>query len=244
MATVLRTSALQSIYVLVCLCLFGLAPAHAQTKTEVDVELVLLADASGSIDMGEIRLQRQGYADAMVHRDVLSAIAKGLRGRIAVTFIEWGDDSSQDIVVPWMVIDGLASAQAFGQKLLAPPRRAYGRNAIGEAIAKAQREIEGNDIEGLRKVIDLSADSANSWTGISIAEARAKALAAGIVINGLAVLCRADDCGGRPVAYNLEATFAKEIIGGPGSFVVTVDSPSSFADAVRRKLVLELADAR
>lgn len=235
-------SVLHTLIAFMWLILMACVPAAA--SEEVDVELVLLADASGSIDSGEIRLQRQGYADALVHREVLSAIARGAKGRIAVTFIEWGDDENQDVVVPWMVIDGEASAKAFGAALLGKPRRAYGRNAIGAAIAKGQSEIEGNSYEGLRKVIDLSADSANSWLGIPIAEARVKALAAGIVINGLAVLCRSADCSGRPAYYNLEEAFARTIIGGPGSFVVTVDDPSTFTDAVRRKLVLELADAR
>jgi hypothetical protein len=215
----------------------------ARAAEPVDVELVLLADASGSIDAGENRFQRQGYAEAIRHRDVLNAIARGAHRKIAVTFIEWGDDRSQDIVVPWMVIGGPASAQAFGHALLAAPRKAYGRNAIGAAIAIAQAQIEGNAYAGDKKVIDLSADSANSWTGVSIAEARAKALSAGIVINGLAILCREADCSGRPTYYDLEQAFAKTIIGGPGSFVVTADSKDSFAEAVRRKLVLELADA-
>lgn len=224
------------------LCLVALSPAQAAEK--VDVELVLLADASGSIDQGEIRFQRQGYAEAIQHRDVLSAIARSAHQKIAVTFIEWGDDSSQDVVVPWMVIDGAASAKAFATALLAAPRKAYGRNAIGAAIAAGQAQIETNAYDGDKKVIDLSADSANSWTGISIAEARAKALASGIIINGLAILCRESDCGGRAAYYDLERAFAQTIIGGPGSFVVTADSKESFAEAVRRKLVLELASPR
>jgi CelD/BcsL family acetyltransferase involved in cellulose biosynthesis len=220
--------------------LLWFAPARAQEQ--VDVEIVFLADASNSIDAAEIRFQRQGYAEALQHPEVLSAIAKGATQKIAVSFIEWGSTGSQDVVVPWMVIDGAGSAAVFAQALLAAPRRAFGSNAIGEAIAVAQAQIEGNVIEGFRKVIDLSADSANSWSGISIAQARANALAAGIIINGLAVLCREDDCSGRPVSYDLEKAFADTIIGGPGSFVVPADDARSFAAAVRRKLILELAD--
>ncbi|MGI9422824.1 MAG: DUF1194 domain-containing protein, partial [Hyphomicrobiaceae bacterium] len=172
---------------------------------------------------------------------VLDAISKGDLGRIAVTFIEWGDDYNQDVVVPWTIIKDLASAKKFATDLLAAPRKAYGSNAIGQAIATAQDQIEKNDIAGHRKVIDLSGDSANNWNGMPIEEARKRAVAAGIIINGLAILCRADTCSGRPVSYDLEKAFATRIIGGPGSFVVTVDSPSSFATAVRRKLILELA---
>jgi hypothetical protein len=105
----------------------------------------------------------------------------------------------------------------------------------------AQGLIETNDIESYRKVIDISADSANSWGGIPIAEARRTALAADIVINGLAILCRASECSGRPNAYDLEAAFADTIIGGPASFVIRADGGIRFAEAVRRKLVLEIA---
>jgi len=213
--------------------------AGGQGAQSVDLELVLLADASGSIDDGEIRFQRQGYAAALTHPEVLGAIAQGYDQRIAVTYVEWGMAGSQEVVVPWTIIDGLESAAAFADALMEAPRRAFGRNAIGEALAFGQALIQSNDINGYRKVIDLSADSANSWNGLSIAEARASALAADIVINGLAVLCR--HCSGRPVRYDLEAAFAERIIGGPGSFVISATGDEHFADAVRKKLVLEIA---
>jgi hypothetical protein len=215
------------------------SPVAAQRAPSVDLELVLLADASGSIDNAEIRFQRQGYAAAITHPEVLGAIAQGYDQRIAITYVEWGMVGSQDIVVPWTIVDGPDSALAFADALMEAPRRAFGRNAIGEALAFGQALIESNEVEGYRKVIDLSGDSANSWSGLSIAEARASALAAEIVINGLAILCR--HCSGRPVRYDLEAAFAERIIGGPGSFVISATGDEHFADAVRKKLVLEIA---
>jgi Protein of unknown function (DUF1194) len=218
--------------------LLALAAGEAAAES-VDLELVLLADASRSIDDGEIRLQRQGYAAAITHPEVLRAIEQGFDQRIAVTYVEWGDGRSQDVVVPWTIIDGKESAAAFAETLMERPRRAFGPNAIGSAITVAQALIEENDLEGYRKVIDLSADSVNSWDGISLAEARQNALMADIVINGLAVLCRS--CSGRPNSYDLEAAFAERIIGGPASFVVTAENDDQFAEAVRRKLLLEIA---
>ena len=217
----------------------GLGIFGAQASEKVDLELVLLADASGSIDDAEILFQRQGYAAAITDPTVLAAIAGGYDQKIAVAYVEWGDMLSQDIVVPWTIIDGPDSAAAFAQALLNRPRRAFGRNAIGAALAAGHAMIEGNDIDGHRKVIDFSGDSANNWNGISIAVARTAALADEIVINGLAILCR--DCSGRPVSYDLEAAFAAQIIGGPGSFVITADGRDSFAEAVRKKLILEIA---
>ncbi len=217
----------------------GVLDGRARSAEAVDLELVLLADASGSIDDGEIQFQRQGYASAITHPSVLDAIAQGFEQRIAVVYVEWGGVASQEVVVPWTIIDGLNSAKGFAQALLTTPRRAFGRNAIGSALVAGQALIEGNAIEGYRKVIDLSGDSANSWGGPPIASARAEALAADIVINGLAILCRA--CSGRPNSYDLEDAFAKTIIGGPASFVVRADGGEPFTEAVRRKLLLEIA---
>jgi len=232
----MNCTGLQFLIIYIATALFQ--PAMAQT--EVDLELVLLADATGSIDNAEIRFQREGYARAITDPMVISAIRNTMHGRIAVTYVEWADETSQEVVVGWTIIDNQESAEAFATALLEPPRLAYGRNAIGAALLFGKALIEGNDIRGFRRVIDFSADSANNWNGPSIEEARSEVLAAGIIINGLAVLCR--HCSsGRPVSYDLEAAFGAEIIGGPGSFVITADSEATFANAVRRKLILEIA---
>ena len=215
------------------------APSQSRRGEPVDLELVLLADATGSIDDREIFFQRQGYADAITNPDILAAIALGPDQKIAVTYVEWGDEDSQEVVVPWRIIDGPKAAAEFAAALMVEPRRAFGRNAIGSAITFAQLLIESNGINGFRRVIDLSGDSANSWTGVPLEVARRNALAADIVINGLAILCR--DCSGRPVYYDLEEAYRRDIIGGPAAFVVTADDMASFATAVRKKLLLEIA---
>jgi hypothetical protein len=216
---------MRSLILLCCLA----TPLHAQ---EVDLELVLLADASGSITQGEIDFQRQGYAAAITDPAVLAAIRSNLTGTIAVTYVEWA--ANQVVVVDWMVIDGEASATAFAQALLQPPRLAAGRNAIGNALLEGQRLIEGNQITGLRRVIDFSSDSLGNFSGASIAEARATVLAAGITINGLPIL---DDGESDPLAK----LYQSDLIGGPGAFVLPAYGREGFVEAVRRKLILEIA---
>lgn len=226
----------------VLLLFLSLWPMAASAQTETDLELVLLADATGSIDDAEIRFQRRGYAEAITSPQVLNAIRNNALGNIAVTYVEWGSDISQDVVVSWTVIDGPEAAQSFADNLMAAPRRAWGRNAIGSALLFGKELIENNDYAGLRRVIDLSADSANNWNGPPISDARRQVLDAGIVINGLAILCR--QCSGRPVSYDLEEAFAENIIGGPGSFIITAENAANFAVAVRRKLVLEIGGTK
>ncbi len=223
---------------LVLALIAALMLAPAARGQPVDLELVLLADASRSIDDAEIAFQRQGYAQAITDPAVVDAITG--TGRVALVYVEWGDHLNQDVVVGWSVIDGPEAAERFAAELVAAPRRAYGANAIGAALLTAKRLIEENGHDGLRRVIDFSGDSANNFHGPPIDAAREAVLAAGIAINGLAVLCR--ECPtGRPVGYDLERAFRDRIIGGPGSFVVTADGASSFAAAVRRKLILEIA---
>lgn len=225
--------------------LFGLsANAPAARAEDVDLELVFLADSSGSIDSAETKFQRRGHADAITHPDVIGAIRAGLLQRIAITYVEWGDMDHQDMVAPWTIIDSSESAKTFADRLTTAPRRAFGYNAIGSALSMGQHLIQSNDIRGTRRVMDLSGDSANSWDGIPIQTARDRALAAGIVINGLPILCREKNCGGRPVNYDLEKAYEERIIGGPGAFVVTAKDRESFEMAVRRKLILEIAGLR
>ena len=89
-------------YFIVGLCLMVGGPSQAQW--DVDLELVLLADSTGSIDDAEILFQRQGYATAITDPSVISAIRHTAYGRIAVTYVEWGDFSSQEVVVGWTMI--------------------------------------------------------------------------------------------------------------------------------------------
>lgn len=209
--------------------------ALAQTR-EAGLELVLLADASGSIDQEELIFQREGYAQAIQDPMVLSAIESSIYGNVAVVYVEWA--TNQAVVANWAIIDGPESAAAFADAILAPPRQAYGRNAIGSALLYGKRLIEENDIFSPRQVIDFSGDSMGNSSGPPILLARDEVLAAGITINALPIL-RPED--GRRAGMNLEELYADNIIGGPGSFMVTAEDRDSFASAVRRKLILEIA---
>lgn len=214
------------------------SPLAAQTQREAGLELVLLADASGSIDAEELAFQRQGYALAITDPAVIAAVGNSIYGNVAVTYVEWASNTA--VVVPWTIIDSAETAQAFADALTGPPRQAYGSNAIGAALLDAKRLIEQNDIFAPRAVIDFSGDSIRNSSGPAISVARAEVLAAGITINALPIL-RPED--GRRAGANLEEEYANRIIGGPGAFMVTAEGRGSFAETVRRKLVLEIAGA-
>ena len=215
---------------------FALAGNFALAQ-DVELELVLLADASGSISEAEIAFQKEGYAQAITDPRVLSAIANSAYGAIAVTYVEWAANSA--VVVDWMKIDGPESAADFAAALAGAGRNAFGRNAIGAALLDGKRLIENNSFDGWRKVIDFSGDSPNNFSGPPIEVARQEVIAAGITINALPILCRFCDT---PARYpDLGAIYEDLIIGGRGAFVVTAESEEDLAQAIRRKLILEIS---
>jgi hypothetical protein len=221
-------------------CLLGAALAAGPAAAEpVDVELVLAADGSGSIDDDELAFQRRGYAEAVLSAEVLNAIRDGIHQAVAVAYIEWGGPASQHTIVDWMVIRDEASASAFAKALVTRPRAAWGYNSISAAIDYSVHKLETNAHEGIRRVIDVSGDGPNIG-GRSIHAARDEAVGKGIVINGLVIQRPGGQpriVGGRP----LSLVYEQDVIGGPASFVMVADENVSFADAVRRKMVLEIA---
>ena len=215
------------------LALFLASPLAAQ-EIETDLELLLLADASGSIDADELLFQRQSYAIAITDPAVVSAIENTLYGSIAVTYVEWAQN--QATVVDWTIIADMDSAVRFAEALIGPPRQASGRNAIGSALLYGKQQIETNDIRGFRRVIDFSGDTMGNSYGPPITVARDEVVAAGITINALPIIRNGDFAlNGLPLAYE------QNIIGGPNAFVMPAMSGPEFTDAVRRKLILEIA---
>jgi hypothetical protein len=215
------------------LALFLASPALAQ-QIETDLELVLLADASGSIDADELLFQRQSYATAITDPAVVAAIQNTLYGSIAVTYVEWA--SNQATVVDWTIIADMDSATAFADALIGPPRQAGGSNAIGAALLYGMAQIEGNDIDGFRRVIDFSGDTMANTFGPPITESRDAVVANGITINALPILRR-----GGFRSMGLVELYEQNIVGGPNAFVMPASEGTEFTDAVRRKLILEIA---
>lgn len=104
------------------LLLFAVEPAESKGgKTEVDVEIVFAVDISYSMDPDEQRLQRDGYIQAVVSPEFLQAVKAGQNGKIAVAYMQWASSFDQDVTVAWTLIDGLATARAFADKLAEAP---------------------------------------------------------------------------------------------------------------------------
>ena len=228
---------------LVAVVFFVFAPRQMfGAELPVDLELVLAADASGSIDSEERRLQRRGYAEAITHPRILQAVRGSYNQAIAVTYVEWSGVGCQRIKVPWVRIHDDASARAFAAALMvAPPIDCGGANAIGDAIDFSANLIGTNDFDATRHIIDVSGDGPDNRGG-PVGLARDRAVLSGITINGLAIINPGRTFSG-PGGISLDAHYRRDVTGGPGSFVLVVrQEESTFAAAILNKLVLEISE--
>ncbi len=215
--------------------------AHAAER--VDLALVLLSDVSRSIDESEFQLEKQGYAAALEDARVLAAIKAGVNSSIAVAYVEFAGPDQVTVVADWRVLRDLASAKSFADALLAAPRSAYGRTAIGTGVTFARAELARAPVEAARQVIDVAGDGTSN-IGRDVSSARDEAVAAGITINGLAII------NDHPRSFlfahvqppgGLTAWYAQNVAGGPASFVLEVHDFAAIRAAMIRKLVSEIA---
>ncbi len=210
---------------------------------QVDLLLVLAADVSRSVDEKEFKLQREGFAAAMVDPRVLRAMAGGPTGRIAVIFVEWASEFEQRVVVDWAVIAGERDAQDVSHRILAAPRSFWGRTSISAAIEFSMAALARSPFQSDRHVIDVSGDGTNN-SGTDVVAARDAAIAKGVTVNGLVILSE------EPLPTNpththppggLKAYYENNVIGGPGAFVVEAEGFETFGQSIVSKLIKEIA---
>src|ERR1700687_5375671 len=213
--------------------------ADKDAPASVDVELVLAVDVSYSMDMDELAIQREGYAQAIISKEFLQALKAGPTGKIAITYFEWAASSDQKIIIPWRVIDGPETADAVASEIMKTPIRRASRTSISGAINFAMPLFDENPYHGLRRVIDISGDGPNN-NGAPVTGARDAALAKAIPINGLPIMVKEPSYSTMDID-NLDFYYEDCVIGGPGSFVVSIKDRDKFKEAIRTKLLLEVA---
>ena len=193
---------------LFALSLIG-APGDARAEA-VAVELILATDCSSSVQPEEYTLLVRG---------------------VAVTLVQWSGESMQTQALPWPHVHDKESAAAFTKQVEELPQyMQWGATAIGEALSFSVGLFEDNGFEGVRQVIDVSGDSSSNQ-GEFPTVVRPLVIAAGVTINGLAVL------NDEP---NLDKYYKEQVIGGKRSFVERAKDFADFGAAIRRKLIREI----
>ena len=211
------------------------APLAFAQSNAVDLALVLAVDASGSVDHVRFELQKQGYAAAFRHPRVVAAIQSGPTQSIAVIMMQWTGPALQVTAVPWTRISDTASANAFADAVAASPRALFGGGtSISGAIDTSMALLFDNPYKAARRVVDISGDGANN-RGRPASAARDEAVRAGVGINGLPILTLEPD---------LDRYYEHNVIGGPGAFMIAAKSYETFADAILKKLIAEIANVQ
>lgn len=139
------------------------------------------------------------------------------------------------MVVPWEIIDGRATANAFADALAAQALVIDRGTSISAALLFGTALFDANGLDGVRRVIDVSGDGPNNY-GPTVTAARDYAVGQGVIVNGLPILIRPS-----PLYPAMDRYYTDCVIGGLGAFVLPIRSKEEFAEAIRRKLVIEVA---
>src|SRR5437660_1140511 len=209
---------------------FLLAMAGAPPAQGAAVALVLAIDVSESVSSERYVLQHDGIARAFETPLLIDAIA-AVPGGIEALVLEWSDPDKITITVGWTRIANRGAAAAFSASVRATERTSHGLTAIGSAMLAAGAAFDQMPEPAGRRVIDVSGDGIANF-GVPPATARDALVKQGITINGLAILSE------EPW---LEDYYSRNVVGGPAAFVVAAKSFDSFAEAMLRKLVQEVA---
>ena len=212
---------------LVACLLAALAALPAQASS---VALVLAIDVSESVSTERYVLQHEGIARAFETPQLINAIAAA-PGGIEALVLEWSDPDKIAVTVGWTRITDRAGAAAFAGSVRATQRTSHGLTAIGAALLAAGAAFDRMPEPAGHRVIDISGDGMANF-GVSPVDARDALVKNGITINGLAILSE------EPW---LDDYYRGNVIGGPAAFVLVAKSFDSFAEAMLRKLVQEVA---
>lgn len=200
---------------------------------DVDLQLVLAMDSSGSVNLREFQLQVVGTARALRDPEVIEAIERWTPNGVAVSVVHWSGRRQQLVAVDWTRVGDRASVEALAATIEAMGRSLLGETAIGDMLRFAIDHLERGPFRGARRIVDVSGDG-KSNDGVAPGLIRDAAAAAGITINGLAILN--DD-------LTVDLYYADHVIGGPDAFVTTAHDYRDFARAMRLKLLQEIRGA-
>jgi hypothetical protein len=222
----------------------------AEAQVHTDANLITALDVSDSVMRHEERLEFEGLARAIVDPAVLDAIAGGRYGRIGFAVFTWSSGGHFEVLVPWTLIASVddakrvaATLRSFGIDRSSWERQDNGSGGRGkkpEAWTDISRTIDFAAALALaaphvsqRAVINVCANGRDNVAEDPRA-ARDRALAEGIVVNGLVI-------GG---STDLADYFGTHVRGGAGSFVLEVAEPAALVDAMIEKLLRDLIAVR
>lgn len=210
-------------------------------KMQVDLALVFAVDISSSMETKEQELQRNGYVAALRSPEFAQAIQLGRYKRVAITYMEWASGGEEHQVLPWTLIDDAHSAFVFSSALAESPIGKGNGTFMKNGLEFAAKLLATSGFAADRQVIDVSGDGEDSSNAFK--SLHDNLVARDITINGLPITIAPDTyaTAKKSAADNLIAYYRHCVIGGQGSFLVSIQKESDFVEATREKLVLEVS---
>jgi hypothetical protein len=138
-----------------------------------------------------------------------------------------------------MRISGAAEAMAWSEKLAEAPRASLSWTSISGGLDFSRTVLQQAPFDATRRVIDVSGDGVNN-SGGPVELARDRLVSEGVTINGLPIVNDRPTFGRMP-PIPLDEYYRDSVIGGPGAFVIVAEDFQSFGNAVKRKLIREVA---
>jgi len=191
--------------------------------------LILTIDVSNSVDPAEYVLQSHGLADALQDPDVIEAM---VQGSVAIMVVQWSGADKQVVSIPWTRVRTALDVERLSQKARLMQREiVLSDTAPAEAIYFSLEQFK--DVADCRRnVIDVSGDGTPN-AGRYVRSARQAAQRAGVTINGIAI---------ESMGLTITNFYRSAVITRDG-FVITARTHREYPDAIRRKIIRELAQA-
>jgi hypothetical protein len=221
----------------------ALAAAATPALPFCRLALALAVDVSGSVDMAEYALQFQGIATALADPDVRDLLLSTPEAPVALALYEWGGPGHQRLLLPWTEITDATVLASVAADIGGTARTSTGiiTTAVGSALLYGDALLAERP-DCWRHTIDVSGDG-RSNTGPRPVSLTLGGPGRPVTVNAL-VIGEPDRPGsniGTPGIAELIAWFSREVVRGPGGFTEVALGFDDFADAMRRKLLKELA---
>ncbi|MCB2109897.1 MAG: DUF1194 domain-containing protein [Defluviimonas sp.] len=207
----------------------ALAPAAAHAACRL--ALLLALDVSASVDADEDKLQRGGLARALIAPDVADSFLSDPDESVALAVYEWSGTSNMTLLLDWQIMRSAADLTSAAERLATSVRsRDDMPTALGYALGEAAI-LFGRGPACRARTLDVSGDGRTNEGFPPSAAYRAFDFSE-ITVNGLAI-----EGGEAGVAEY----YRKELIRGPGAFVIRAANFRDYERAIRQKLLRELS---
>ena len=211
------------------------SPPDDHARPLVDADIITAIDDSSSMTRLKRILAYTGLSKAVMDPDFLARIAAGPNGRVGFMAFAWSSEGTIDVIVPWMTIATARDAEKASAMFLQaidfePSKRLVARLTDVElALEGAVAFQDTSPFRSGHTFINICSDDASN-TGASPRATRDRALVKGATISAVLFF-------DRPM---LSDYYSRNIIGGPGAFILPISDAAAMSKLLTRKFWLDV----